>query len=253
MSSGVALATSTGLVRKRNEDSVYVGRWLCAVADGMGGHAAGDVASATVIEAVREFDFAVEDPGKLTGILARAVRAANDSMAARARSGRGLEGMGSTLTALLWSGDRVAVANIGDSRGYLLRGGRLRQLTEDHVLSKLVASPMPPEIGGYLVRFLDARPGWSPDVRLHTARPGDRYLICSDGLSGVLPSGVIRDVLADAGDLDEAAGTLVALVHEAGAPDNVTLVAVDVPDGTWAERHGAPVVLGAAAAMAAAG
>jgi protein phosphatase len=111
---------------------------------------------------------------------------------------------------------------------------------------------MPPEIGEHLVRFLDARPGWSPDVTLHTARPGDRFLICSDGLSGVLPPGVIRDVLADADDLDEAAGTLVTLVHEAGAPDNVTLVAVDVPDGTWAERPGAPVVVGAAAAMAAA-
>jgi len=109
MSSGVAFATSTGLVRKRNEDSAYVGRWLCAVADGMGGHAAGDVASATVIEAVRKFDFAVEDPGKLTRVLAKAVRAANDSMAVRVQSGRGLEGMGSTLTALLWSGDRVVV------------------------------------------------------------------------------------------------------------------------------------------------
>lgn len=253
MSSSVGFATDIGLVRKRNEDSAYVGRWLCAVADGMGGHAAGDVASATVIEAVRKFDLAVKDPGKLTGVLARAVQSANDSMAARVRSGCGLEGMGSTLTALLWSGGRVAVANIGDSRGYLLRDGRLRRLTEDHVLSKLVASPMPPEIGEYLVRFLDARPGWSPDVTLHAARPGDRYLICSDGLSGVLPPQVIRDVLADAGDLEAAAGTLVELVREGGAPDNVTLVAVDVPDGTWAERPGAPVVLGAAAALAAAG
>ena len=253
MSSRVVSATSTGLVRGRNEDSAYVGRWLCAVADGMGGHAAGDVASATVIEAIRPFDVEEEDPGLLTGILGRAVREANDRMAAKGQSDPGLAGMGSTLTALLWSGGHVAVANIGDSRGYLLRGGTLRRLTEDHVMSKLVASPMPAEIGEHLVRFLDARPGWSPDLTLHAARPGDRYLICSDGLSSVLRPELICEVLADTGDLDEATESLVGLVHKAGAPDNVTLVAVDVPEGTWDERTGSPVVLGAVADTAAAG
>jgi PPM family protein phosphatase len=253
MSSCVVSTTSTGLVRVRNEDSAYVGCWLCAVADGMGGHAAGNVASATVIEAIQPFDVAAENPGQLTGILGRAVRAANDSMAARGQSDPGLAGMGSTLTAMLWSGSHVAIANIGDSRAYLLRGGILRQLTEDHVMSKLVASPMPPEISEYLVRFLDARPGWSPDLTLRTARPGDRYLICSDGLSGVLCPAAIRDVLAGIGDLDEVAETLVGLAHGAGAPDNVTLIAVDVPDGIWDERARSPVILGAAASMAAAG
>ena len=154
------------------------------------------------------------------------------------------------MTAMLWSGSHVAVANIGDSRAYLVRGGVLRRLTEDHVVSKLVASPMPPEISGHLVRFLDARPGWSPDLTLRAVRPGDRYLLCSDGLSGVLDRTAMRDVLVGIGDLDEAAETLVGLAHDAGAPDNVTLIAVDVPDGTWDERAGSPVVLGAAAAMA---
>jgi protein phosphatase len=219
----------------------------------MGGHAAGDVASATVIEAIRRFDAAAGDPGQLTGMLGRAVWEANDRMAERVRSDPGLAGMGSTLTALLWSGGHVAVANIGDSRGYVLRDGILRRLTEDHVLSKLVASPMPPETGDYLVRFLDARPGWSPDLTLHAALPGDRYLICSDGLSGVLAPSVIRDALAAESDLEQATGSLVELVHDAGAPDNVTLVAVDVPDGTWEERAGSPVVIGAAAGVAPAG
>lgn len=245
----VAAASSTGLVRRRNEDSAYAGRWLCAVADGMGGHAAGDVASATVIEAIRPFDVAEVDPGQLTAILGAAVREANERLADRVRADPGLASMGSTLTAMLWSGSRVAVANVGDSRAYLLRNRVLRQITEDHVLANLVASPMPAQTGEYLVRFLDARPGWSPDLTVRAARPGDRYLICSDGLSGVVGPEVIRDVLADTGDLDQAVGDLTRLAHDAGAPDNVTLIVTDVSGGAWQERREAPLVLGAAASL----
>jgi PPM family protein phosphatase len=100
------------------------------------------------------------------------------------------------------------------------------------------------------VRFLDARPGWSPDLTLRVAHPSDRYLICSDGLSGVVGPDVIREVLADVGDLDQAAADLIRLAHEAGAPDNITLIAADVPDGTWHEWRGVPLVLGAAASLA---
>jgi len=124
------------------------------------------------------------------------------------------------------------------------------QITEDHVLSKLVASPMPSEISGYLVRFLDGRPGWSPDLTLRAAQPGDRYLICSDGLSGVLSTDVIRDVFTEVSDPNQLVETLTQLTYEAGAPDNVTIVAMDLPDGIWHQRKGAPVVLGAAASMA---
>jgi protein phosphatase len=158
--------------------------------------------------------------------------------------------MGSTLTALFWSGSTVVVANIGDSRAYRLRGGVLRQLTEDHVLSNLVASPMPSGISEYLVRFLDRRPGWSPDLTRRTAVPGDRYLICSDGLSGVLSAARIREVLKDPGDLGQAVETLIRETYAAGAPDNVTVIAVDLPEGTWQERDGSPVVVGAAADLA---
>ena len=249
-SAPVAAVSSAGLVRRRNEDSAYAGRWLCAVADGMGGHAAGDVASATVIEAIRAFDVDASDPGQLTTILGAAVQEANKQLAEKVQTDPGLASMGSTLTAMLWSGRHVAVANVGDSRAYLLRDRVLRQITEDHVLANLVASPMPAQTAAYLVRYLDARPGWSPDLTLRAARPGDRYLICSDGLNGVVSPEVICDVLTDVGDLDQAVAELIRLAHEAGAPDNVTLIAIDVPGGVWQERQGTPIVLGAAATVA---
>lgn len=249
-SAPVAAVSSAGLVRRRNEDSAYAGRWLCAVADGMGGHAAGDVASATVIEAIRAFDVDASDPGQLTTILGAAVQEANKRLAEKVQADPGLATMGSTLTAMLWSGCHVAVANVGDSRAYLLRDRVLRQITEDHVLANLVASPMPAQIAAYLVRYLDGRPGWSPDLTLRAARPGDRYLICSDGLNGVVSPEAIRDALTDAGDPDQAVAELIRLADEAGAPDNVTLIAIDVPGGVWQERQGTPIVVGAAAALA---
>lgn len=216
----------------------------------MGGHAAGDVASAAVIDAIRSFDVAADGPGQLTAILGRAVRDANDRLAAKVRADPALVSMGSTLTAMLWAGSHIAIAHIGDSRAYLLRGGHLRQITEDHVLSRLVANPMPPKTSGYLVRYLDARPGWSADITLRAAVPGDRYLLCTDGLSGVVDAGVIRDVLGSAGPIDQAVTDLVRLAHEAGAPDNVTVLVADVPDGTWQEQDEDPVTIGAAANLA---
>jgi serine/threonine protein phosphatase PrpC len=247
--SRVAVASKTGLVRARNEDSAYVGRWLCAVADGMGGHAAGDAASATVVDAIRRFD-AATDAEHLTTALGSAIRRANSQLAARVQAEPALAGMGSTLTMMLWSGTRVAIAHIGDSRAYLLRNGILRQITEDHVLSNLVAAPMPTSTGGYLVRYLDARPGWSPDLTLRTAAPGDRYLICSDGLSGVVAPIAIRTALADSGDADQAADALISLAFAAGAPDNITVVITDIASGAWEEREEDPLVVGAAAEFA---
>jgi PPM family protein phosphatase len=215
----------------------------------MGGHAAGDVASSTVVDAISLFDVPAE-AGELTTVLGSAVSAANSRLTARADGVSELAGMGSTLTALLWSGTHVAVAHIGDSRAYLLRGGALRQITEDHHLSNLVAAPMPARISEYLVRYLDPRPGWSPDLSLRAVQPGDRYLICSDGLSGFTSAEAIRDVLADRAEVAQTADALVALAYAAGAPDNVTVIVVDVPDGVWAERDGPPLVAGAAAELA---
>jgi serine/threonine protein phosphatase PrpC len=250
MASRLAAGTSTGLVRKRNEDSVYAGHWLCAVADGMGGHAGGDVASATAIEALRPFDVDVGSPRQLTKVLGRAVGAASDQLAARIGADHSLAGMGTTLTAMLWSGNHVAVANIGDSRAYLLRRGTLKRITEDHVMGKLVASPAPAQMSTIIVRYLDGRRDRSPDLTLRSVLPGDRYLICSDGLSGVLEARVIRDVLASAQDVGQMVTDLIQLTHEAGAPDNVAVIITDVTVGIWRAPEGSPVVLGAAASPA---
>ena len=227
-----------------------MGRWLCVVADGMGGHVAGNVASAAAVEAIRPFDVDVGSPGQLMSVLGRAVSAASGQLAAMIGADRSLAGMGTTLTAMLWSGSHTAVANIGDSRAYLLRRRTLTQISEDHIMGKLVANPAPAQISAVLVRYLDGSPGRSPDLTLRMMLPGDRYVICSDGLSGVLEPRVIGDVLTSVADADQAVAGLIQLAHEAGAPDNVTVIVADVPDGIWRAPEGSRLVLGAAGSQA---
>jgi PPM family protein phosphatase len=240
-----AAASVTGLVRAGNEDSLYAGRSLLAVADGIGGHAAGEVASAAVIVSLRAQDREVA-PGELLKFLVRAVEEANAEVARRAAEDMSRFGMGTTLTALLWSGHSAAMVHVGDSRGFRLRDGRLRQMTEDHVLGKLVSNAgwMAP----MLTRYLDGRPDLSPDLALRELRLGDRYLLCSDGLSPVVSDTAIRDVLVAAAGPREAAGWLVALAEEAGGPDNISVIVIDVRDAADEPVVPEPVVLGAAAA-----
>jgi serine/threonine protein phosphatase PrpC len=180
-----AAASETGLVRQNNEDAVYSGRWLFAVADGMGGHAAGEIASAAVIESLRAHDQDVAADALLE-VLGHAVTEGNEKIARRAAEDPARFGMGTTLTAMLWSGDTAVLAHIGDSRAFRLRDGQLRQITEDHVLGNLVSNAGP--LAPVLSRFLDGRPDRSPDLILRDLRAGDRYLICSDGLSPVVSS-----------------------------------------------------------------
>jgi len=243
-----AAASRAGLVRKNNEDAAYSGRWLFAVADGMGGHAAGEVASAAVIEALLAHDADVA-PQALLEVLGRAVTEANGEVARRAAEDPARRGMGTTLTAMLWSGDGFALAHIGDSRAFRLRNGELDQITEDHVMGKLVSN------AGYLApvlsRYLDGRPDRSPDLGLREARPGDRYLLCSDGLSPVVSVEQIRDVLASTADPGEAVGELLGLAEDAGGPDNITVIVIDA--GRAPARPAAPMTLGAAAAEVVAG
>jgi serine/threonine protein phosphatase PrpC len=215
------------------------------VADGMGGHAAGEVASAAVIESLCSHDAEVP-PGALLEVLSRAVAEANREVARRAAEDPTRQGMGTTLTAMLFSGDRAALAHIGDSRAFRLRDGQLRQITEDHTIGKLVwdAGVLAP----VLARYLDGRPDRSADLGLRDLRAGDRYLLCSDGLSPVVDDRAIRDVLTSADAPADAVRQLVALAEGAGGPDNVTVVVIDVQAAEAGPTLTEPVTFGSAAA-----
>jgi serine/threonine protein phosphatase PrpC len=221
--------THVGLVRRRNEDSFLVGTALFAVADGLGGHAAGDVASSTVIDTLRPYD-GPADQARLSGVLGRAIYSANEALRRRAEADPALAGMGSTLVAMLCSQTTMAVANIGDSRAYLLRGRQLTQLTEDHIYGRLLADAADvPHLPERITRFLDGRrDGRSPDIAVRELHPGDRFLLCSDGLTNVVPSEGICDTLATTSDREEAAEFLVKMALEGGGPDNVTVIVLDV-------------------------
>ena len=247
-----SVRSHVGKVREGNEDSAYAGSRLALVADGMGGHAAGEVASSAVVQTLAALD---EDEAglDLLEVLSTAVRAANDHLRAMVDADAALDGMGTTLTVMLSSGTRLGLAHVGDSRAYLLRDGEFTQLTHDQTLVQRMvdegritaeqAETHPQR--SLLTQALDGREGVEPDLSVREARLGDRYLLCSDGLSGYVSPDAMADSLRIA-DADEAAETLVDLALRAGAPDNVTAVIADVvEDG--AGLLDTPVVGGAAA------
>ena len=235
--SAYAGTSDTGRKRRRNEDSLYAGSALFAVADGLGGHAAGDVASAVTIEALRPYDKRVS-PAELPTILGRAVAAANDAIRHRIAAEPALMTKGSTLVALMWSETTACLGNLGDSRAYLLRRpAGMRQLTEDHNFAHLVAeADAVRDLPERLARWVDGRPGGrSPDIAIHRLHAGDRWLLCSDGLSSYVSREAIEEALDSAGNANEAADLLVELALAAGAPDNVTVVVVDFADALPAD------------------
>jgi PPM family protein phosphatase len=221
--------TNVGLVRRRNEDALYVGDHLVAVADGLGGHVAGDVASSVVIETVRGYDRPVP-ADLLVSTAVEAVDVANRAVRTRIDADSDLAGMGTTLVALLWAGSKAAVVNIGDSRIYCRRGGRTTQITDDHLYGHLLSgTTRVPQLAGRLTRFLNGRPeGVSADVALRDLRQGDRYLLCSDGLSSYVPPADIEAAMKTLDKPDGLAKRLVELALDRGGPDNVTVVVVDV-------------------------
>ena len=254
MTLGVRFAarSHTGLLRSMNEDSVYAGPRLLAVADGMGGHAAGEVASAVAIASVAPLD---EDapPPDLLAALAGAAQTANAHLRDMVAADSALAGMGTTLVALLFAGNRLGLLHIGDSRCYLLRDGELSQITHDHTLVQTLvdlgriteedATSHPQQ--HIITRSLDGRDDLELDLSVREARAGDRYLVCSDGLTGPVSSNdTLRDALAIA-DPQEACDRLVQLALRGGGPDNVTVIVADVVE----EEPGSlpPVVAGAAA------
>jgi protein phosphatase len=215
-----AAASDTGLVRAANQDTACAGAGLLAVADGFG--PAGARASALAVEVLK----ALTGPPRTA--LAEAVSAANRGIAE-------LEDSGTTLTALLWTGDELVLAHVGDSRAYLLRDGELRRLTTDHSqvrtlveegrLTEEEALAHPQR--ALLTRALDGRETSLADVSVRHAEAGDRYLLCSDGLSVVVPEPEIRAALAAAPDPETAVRELVALARRAGGPDNVAVAVAD--------------------------
>nr|WP_240929565.1 MerR family transcriptional regulator [Streptomyces coryli] len=230
-----AARSESGLVRTSNEDTAYAGQRLLAVADGMGG-AGGDLASAAAVDALKPLQALAVPADELLGALAAAVedadRAIGDIAAATPTGGAG-----TTLTALLWSGSRLALVHIGDSRAYLVRDGELFRITHDHTyvqslvdagkLTEAEAASHPQR--ALLVRALTGTGEARADLSLHRAAAGDRYVLCSDGLSAVVPEAELREALIGVADgPQEVLDALLARAYAAGAPDNVACVVADV-------------------------
>jgi protein phosphatase len=249
-----AARSDVGLVRANNQDSGYAGPHLLVIADGMGGHAGGDIASSLAIGELAPLDGESHGADAL-GHLSEAVYAAHRELLGRVAEEPNLTGMGTTVTALLRSGGRFALAHIGDSRAYLLRDGELVQITRDHTFVQRLVDDgrLTPEEAeqhpqrSVLMRVLsDVVDDVEPDLSMREARIGDRYLLCSDGLSGVVSFETLRDTLAAGKDPTKTCEMLVQLALRSGAPDNVTCIVADVVDAGGPPTDTVPAVVGAA-------
>ncbi|HEY9523161.1 MAG TPA: PP2C family serine/threonine-protein phosphatase [Thermopolyspora sp.] len=230
-----AARSDVGLLREGNEDSAYASARLLAVADGMGGHAHGEVASSVAIAAMSSLD---EDApgGDLLGDIEAAVRNANRQLHEMVARDPSLKGMGTTLTAMLWNGPEMALVHVGDSRAYLLRNGELYQITHDHTLVQSLvddgritqeeAASHPQR--SILLRALDGSGEVDPDLTLRVAQVNDRYLLCSDGLSTVVSAETLHHTLTTIDDPEGVVRQLIDLANRGGGPDNITCIVADV-------------------------
>jgi PPM family protein phosphatase len=238
-----------GLIRKNNQDSGYASPHLLVVADGMGGAAAGDLASAVAIDTIRKIEgpTAGED---MLDVLVRAIHQANDKIAELVESDLSLEGMGTTVTGAMFDGTQLGLAHIGDSRAYLFRDGHLERLTHDHTwvqslvddgkISETEAAMHPHR--SLLLKVLNGQPTNDPDLAMVPVVAGDRLMFCSDGVCGLIDDDVIEAAL-QLPDLNDAAERLVvAALHEGGL-DNITVIVADVVESGGTDEV---VVLGAA-------
>lgn len=231
-----AAGTHVGLIRPQNEDSYLCEHPLYAVADGLGGHAAGEVASALVVERLTELTFG--DDVSLDAAqqeLAEAVRDANRRIHRSAAEDPQHAGMGTTVTAAVAVGATLCFAHVGDSRGYLLRGGELSQITEDHtpvqravragVISAEEAQHHPSR------HVLAQAVGLDVDVEIDTPRvdlqAGDRIVLCTDGMTDPIPDTDIPGIIGDADGPDAVVDALITAALQRGGPDNVTIVVID--------------------------
>jgi protein phosphatase len=243
-----AARSDRGLVRANNEDSVYAGARLLALADGMGGHAAGEVASQLVIAALAHLDDD-EPGGDLLAKLNDAVHDGNSAIAAHVEADPELEGMGTTLSAILFAGTRLGMVHIGDSRGYLMRDGELTQITKDDTFVQTLVDDgriTAEEAHSHPQRSLimKALTGHEvePTLTMREARAGDRYLLCSDGLSDPVSHETIQAAM-QIPDVVDCADRLIELALRGGGPDNVTVVVADVVDYEYGQT--APILAGA--------
>jgi len=228
--------TDVGRVRERNEDACFAGDHVFAVADGLGGHRAGEVASDLALGSVRALDQA-EARAAAKGV-AEAVRKGNRAVHDRAETDDSLRGMGTTMTAVVISGNTAFIAHVGDSRCYLIRGGAITQLSRDHTLVARMVSEgrLTPEQAeahpqrSVLTRALGADKEVDVDESRFSLIDGDRLLLCSDGLTGMLGNDEIRDEVAAGSDLDEICRRLIEAANERGGQDNITVVLIDISD-----------------------
>jgi serine/threonine protein phosphatase PrpC len=251
-----AARSDVGMVRSENQDSGYAGPRLLAMADGMGGHAGGDIASSTVIGALVDLDGEALGSSEASSALLQRISAANDELAEIAKTEPRLQGMGTTLIAILRSHNKLVLAHIGDSRAFLARDGKLTQITKDHsFVQSLVDEGRITEdeaIGhpqrSLVTRVLTGQQDDEPDVTVREARIGDRYLIASDGLTDYVAGDTIAELVLAGQPPGTTAERLVELALKAGAPDNVTIVIGDVVDVTKVTAPPTqPQIVGAAA------
>jgi serine/threonine protein phosphatase PrpC len=238
-----------GLVRQNNQDAVYAGPRLLALADGMGGHAAGEVASSLVISALAPLDD--DDPGDdLLAELRDATVEGNAAITRHVAEAPDLEGMGTTLTAILFAGSRLGLVHVGDSRAYQLRDGTFTQITKDDTfVQSLIDEGRITEEEAHthpqrslLLRAITGQ-DVEPSLTVREARAGDRYLLCSDGLSGVVSDETLADTLAAYRDPRACADRMIELALRGGGPDNITCIVADVVDIEFGED--APIMGGA--------
>ncbi|WZP15570.1 PP2C family serine/threonine-protein phosphatase [Arthrobacter citreus] len=233
-----AARSDVGMVRLKNDDSAYVGRYLAVVADGMGGHAGGNVASASTVLDLVHLDSGTHDDEPLT-VLADEIQAANSLLSELVTTSPQLSGMGTTVTALLLNGNRFAFAHIGDSRAYRLKNGVFEQISIDHTfVQRLIDEgrlrPDEAEVHPHknvLMRVLgdvDASP--ELDLASFEVEPGEKWLLCSDGLTAVLRDSDIETVLRETSDLQRCVDILVELTLAGGSPDNVTVAVIEIAE-----------------------
>ncbi|MDR1635673.1 MAG: protein phosphatase 2C domain-containing protein [Bifidobacteriaceae bacterium] len=234
-----AVRSDIGLTRANNQDSAYAGPHLLVVADGMGGHAGGDIASSVAIAHLAPLDEETPTSDQAAETLEAAVEAAHDELLERVEEDQELAGLGTTITTLLRSGDRLILGHIGDSRAYLLRDGQLEQVTTDHTFVQYLVDTGKLEPGqaehhpqrSLLLRVLgDVELSGGLDISVRKAEPGDRWLLCSDGLSGVVSQATLQRTLVEEADPDQCADLLIELALRGGGPDNVTCILADVLD-----------------------